>query len=82
MRSLSWPRALGMFLSAGKMFQLSSIKASSVIKQTESGFKKVGIRRKTSISLLNYFAGCESGSNGVDFDLHVVARFGLWDKDD
>ena len=30
--------------------------------------------------LLDYFASCESWSNGVNFDLHVVTRFGLWDE--
>jgi len=30
---------------------------------------------------LDNFSGCESGSNGVDFDLHFIARFGLWDED-
>ena len=33
------------------------------------------------MSLLDDFAGCESWSDGIDFDLHVVARFGLWDED-
>ena len=30
--------------------------------------------------LLDDFASCESWSDGINFDLHVVARFGLWDE--
>jgi hypothetical protein len=30
--------------------------------------------------LWDYFASCESWSDGIDFDLHVVTRFGLWDE--
>jgi len=35
---------------------------------------------KTPRFLLDYFAGCESWSNGIDFDLYMVTRFGLWDE--
>ena len=31
--------------------------------------------------LLDHFACRESWANGVNLDLHVVARFGLWDED-
>jgi hypothetical protein len=31
--------------------------------------------------LLDNFAGCESWTNGVDLDLHVVARFSLRNED-
>lgn len=31
--------------------------------------------------LLDEFAGCESWTNCVDLDLHLIARFGLGDED-
>ena len=33
------------------------------------------------MSLLDDFAGCESWTNGIDFDFHLIARFGLWNED-
>jgi hypothetical protein len=64
------------------MFPLLCGIAASVIKCPQSENKKkwkVGV--KSPLALLDYFAYCESWSYGVYFDLHVVARFGLWNKD-
>jgi hypothetical protein len=38
------------------------------------------VGEQTPKSLLDDFASCESWSDGIDFDLHVVTRFGLWDE--
>ncbi len=35
---------------------------------------------KTPRCLLDDFACCESWSDRIYFDLHVVTRFGLWDE--
>ena len=35
---------------------------------------------KTPRHLLDDFASCESWSDRIDFDLHMVTRFGLWDE--
>jgi hypothetical protein len=40
----------------------------------------MGVGERTPRSLLDDFASCESWSNRIDFDLHVVTRFGLWDE--
>ena len=52
-----------------------------------TAFQKVRIEKNgkaggnpTSL-LLDDLAGCESGTNRVDSDLHVVARFGLRNED-
>jgi hypothetical protein len=56
--------------------------ASFVIKYPYSDFEKVENRRKKPpMPLLDYVAGCESWTNRVDLDLHVVARFRLWNED-
>ncbi len=39
------------------------------------------VTRLGNASLLDDFACCESWTNGVDLYLHLIARFGLWDKD-
>ena len=43
-------------------------------------FRKYGMGEKTPRSLLDDFASCESWSDRIDFDLHTVSRFGLWDE--
>jgi hypothetical protein len=39
----------------------------------------VGVRKLPGC-LLDYFTCGESWSDRIDFDLHVVTRFGLWDE--
>ena len=83
MKSLSWPRVFGPgFQIAGMMAQLRRNRVSEVNKGPVIDVKEMGGGGENSLwFLLGDFAYCESGSNGVNFNLHVVARFGLWDED-